>query len=142
MKKINMISVIAIAIIVLEILPYGAVLNFGKPATDGNAGFIRKTYSYFSLTPWGYANFGPLLTAVLSCALLCVIAISIFVEKDALQNASRILSVLALPTSLMPLLSGVRDYSVCGLAISILLAGEIVLHWIKGRRGRLHTDER
>ena len=141
MKKTNIASaIVTLMIIVLESLPYGAVLNFGEPNADGSIGFIRKTYSYFSLTPMGYANFGTLLTAVLSSALLCVIVISIFMEKNVLQNASRILSILALLTSLMPLLLGVKNYSVCGLAISILLAGVIILHWIKGRKDHRYTD--
>lgn len=140
MKKTNIAgAIVTLVIIVLESLPYGAVLNFGEP-NAGSIGFIRKTYSYVSLTPGGYANFGPLLTAVLSCALLCVIVLSIFMEKNALQNASCILSILALLTSLMPLLLGVKNYSVCGLSISILLTGEIILHWIKGRKDRRYTD--
>jgi len=140
MKKANITSaIVTLVIIVLESLPYGAVLNFGEPNSDGSIGFIRKTYSYFSLTPGGYANFAPFLTAVLSCALMFVIVISIFMEKNALKNASRILSILALLTSLMPLLLGVWYYSVCGLAISILLTGEIILHWVIGREGRRYT---
>ena len=54
------------AAVILALLPYGAVLNFGQP--DGEP--IRRTFSYFSLIPFGYANFWPLMTAVLSCLLL------------------------------------------------------------------------
>ena len=139
MKKRNMTNaVVAAVIIILEIIPFGAVLYFGTPASDGSIGFIRKTYPCFSLTPFGYANFGPFLTAVLSCVLLCLIAASFFIRNHALQNASCIVSILALLTSLMPLLSGVRYYSVCGLAISALLAAEVLLHRAERKRSR-HT---
>lgn len=135
MKKRNIAgAIIAFVTIVLESLPYGAVLNFGELNSDGSIGFIRKTFSYFNFTPFGYANFGPLLTAISSCLLLCIIVTSIFIEKSALQKASRILSIFAFLTSLMPLLQGVRYYSICGLAISILLSGEIILYWIKRRQ--------
>lgn len=135
MKKSNIAgAIIAFVTIVLESLPYGAVLNFGKPNSDGSIGFIRKTYSYFSFTPFGYANLGPLLTAISSCLLLCIIVTSIFIKKNTLQKSSGILSILAFLTSLMPLLQGVRYYSICGLAISILLSGEIILYLIKRRK--------
>lgn len=49
---------------VLELLPYGAVCNFANP--DGKP--WRRTYSYFDLTPFGYANFAPFLTAELGDA--------------------------------------------------------------------------
>lgn len=130
--------VIAVAIIVLESLPYGAVLNFGEPDPSGKIGFIRKTYSYFSLTPFGNADFGPLLTAVLSCALLCLLVISLLLQKPALQSISRVLSVLALLTSLLPLLSGIEYTSGCGWAVSALLLLEIILLRIQKREMRIH----
>lgn len=65
MKKLLLVSFPIIAF-VLELLPYGVVLNFANPEGEP----WRRTYSYFSLTPFGYANFGPFITAILTCALL------------------------------------------------------------------------
>ena len=66
MKKYKiMLTVSAAVSIILESLPFGAVCNFATPEKT-----IRQTFSYFSLTPFGYANFWPLITAVLSCLLL------------------------------------------------------------------------
>ena len=48
--------------LILEILPYGAVCNFANP--DGEP--WRYTYSYFDLTPFGYANFAPFIVALLT----------------------------------------------------------------------------
>lgn len=136
MKKKTYITslIVACVIIVLESLPYGAVLNFGQPASDGSIEFLRKTYSYFDLTAFGYANFGPFLTAILSCVLLSLIAISIFIHKRVLFEKSYIISSAALLTSLMPLQFGIKSYSTCGLAISILLAAEIIINWIGKRK--------
>ena len=61
-----LLSIFAFAILVLELLPNGVVLNFANP--EGAP--WRKTYSYFSLTPFGYANFGPFITSVLTCILI------------------------------------------------------------------------
>ena len=55
--------------VVLELLPWGAVCVFaGAPGSP--EGRVRETYSYFDPLPFGYANLGPLMTAVLSCVLL------------------------------------------------------------------------
>ena len=81
MKKAKITSlVLIIAILILEILPYGAVCRF---MGDPEAGIvIRYTYSYFDLTPFGYANFGPLFTAILSCILLLLIVLSLFIKVN------------------------------------------------------------
>ena len=80
MKKYKLISLIfIIAVLILEIIPYGAVCNFmGDPETNT---ILRYTYSYFDLTPFGYANFGPFITAILSCVLAVLILVSNFSEK-------------------------------------------------------------
>lgn len=58
MKKLKFLHLaVIIGIIVLEILPFGAVCNFAK-APEAGGGVYRKTFSYFDLTPFGYANFG------------------------------------------------------------------------------------
>ena len=76
MKRIRLLIMPIIAI-VLEILPYGAVLVFAPSPTES----VRETFSYFSLTPFGYANFGPFLTALLTCVVLVLALISIKKEK-------------------------------------------------------------
>ena len=72
MKKIRLL-ILPIITIVLEILPYGAVLVFAPSPTDR----VRETFSYFSLTPFGYANFAPFITAMLTCVVLLLALISI-----------------------------------------------------------------
>ena len=68
MKKLGKVLTVLLPVVALflESLPYGAVLIF-KDFPDRT---IRTTYSYFSPTPWGYANFPPGITALLTCVLL------------------------------------------------------------------------
>lgn len=112
--------------LVLEILPFGAVLQFAK-APDAGGGTLRQTFSYFSLTPFGYANFGPFLTALLSCLLLVLLGGFLLAKTPQgtrlLRNVSLIVSLIALFTSLMPLFFGISYYSLVGLLISLLLLG-------------------
>jgi hypothetical protein len=76
MKKRWYCLILPILTLILEILPYGAVLNFMLPSADGTSvGHFRKLYSYFDRTPFGYANFAPLITAVLSCIVLLLVGV-------------------------------------------------------------------
>ncbi len=110
------------AAVVLETLPYGAVLNFFVQAEDGSFGLMRQTYSYFSLTPFGYANFGPLITALLSCVLLLAGIIYLACGKG--RKAIKIISIIAVLASLAPLCFGLSYFSLPGVIISVLLALE------------------
>lgn len=125
MKRKQTVIVLAIlaVILVLELLPYGAVLHFGNPEGEP----FRETFSYFDLTPYGYANFGPFITAILTCVLLVLSVIKLFVDKC--ETAIKIISIIALITSLMPLL--VNCYSMIGGAISILLLAVFIISLTK-----------
>ena len=114
-KPAIMTLAIIIVILVLEILPYGAVLHFGNP--EGAP--FRATFSYFDPTPYGYANFGPFITALLTCCLLVLSAINLFIVSGRIKKAIKIVVLLALVASLAPLL--VNCYSIIGGVISILL---------------------
>lgn len=65
MKKISLVVFPALTI-VLEALPLGAVCTFAPSPTER----VRETFSYFSLIPFGYANFAPLITAILTVVIL------------------------------------------------------------------------
>ena len=76
MKKIRLL-ILPIITIILQILPCGAVLVFAPSPTER----VRETFSYFNLTPFGYANFAPFITALLTCIILLLALISIKLEK-------------------------------------------------------------
>lgn len=109
--------------IVLEALPWGAVLVFMGPEGKG----WRSVCSYFSLTPFGYANFCPLIAAVTTCMLLVVTVIAVFVDKKRLWGCAKVVCYVAFAASLGPLMLGLRFYSVIGGCISLTLLSEALL---------------
>ena len=126
MKKKMITLALLLSALVLEILPYGAVLNFANPEGES----WRKTYSYFSLTPYGYANFGPLITAILTCVLLVILVLSLLLKKNWSKSIS-IISAIATLTSLAPLMFGFSNFSIVGAMISICILATFVISRIK-----------
>lgn len=124
-KKQYILILLPVIAIILELLPHGAVLNFARPAMDGSIGRFRETYSYFSLMPFGYANFGPLLTAVLTCILLVMGVMYAWLKKEAFKKAIKVVAGVAVVASLMPLMFGVQYFSVVGAVITIVLVLEL-----------------
>lgn len=123
MKKKIIVLCILLFTLVLEILPYGAVCNFANPEGAPR----RETYSYFSLTPYGYANFAPLITAILTCVLLLVVLISfIFKFKKAIGKKTAFLAGITSVISLCPMLYGLNNYSIVGAVISVCLIAATV----------------
>ena len=124
MKKLRFLSFICPVIaLICEILPYGAVLNFWNPEGEP----FRETYSYFNLTPFGYANSAPLITAILTCIIIVVTVIFLIKPKRTAAKALAVLSLITYVISLMPLLFGISFFSIVGGIISTALAANTVL---------------
>lgn len=118
MKKWYLFSLLCVvAAFVLELLPGGAVLKFGKP--DGT--FFIETYSYFSMTPFGYANFGPLPAALLSAVILVGVFILLLSKAPTSRLSLGMLAccIAALFFSLLPF--GSTYITVIAISISALL---------------------
>ena len=126
MKKIRLL-ILPIITIILQILPCGAVLVFAPSPTER----VRETFSYFNLTPFGYANFAPFITALLTCIIFLLALISIKLEK--MRKAVFWLSLATAIISLLPLVFGIDYYSVVGGIITITLAIESVLAKISAK---------
>ncbi len=126
MKKNLFVLCTAIIALILEILPYGAVCNFANP--EGKA--WRHTYSYFDLTPFGYANFAPFIVALLTCALIVMIVVSIVIKKP-MKKPILTVSVIAVVLSLAPLLYGIRHFSLVGAFISLALLATSLISFIR-----------
>ena len=116
MKKKLIMLYTAIIALVLEILPYGAVCNFANPEGEP----WRRTYSYFDLTPFGYANFAPFIVALLTCVLTVMIVVSL-VSNKAMRTPILTVSAIATVLSLAPLLFGISYFTVVGACISVSL---------------------
>ena len=118
-KRPFILLAITMLILILELLPYGAVLEFAHMSPELTLGYYEEHFSYFDPIVYGYGVFGPLLMAVLTCLLAVVTVISVFLENRAVRIALRVVSVLTLLCSLTPMLTGC--YSPVGMAISALL---------------------
>ena len=123
MKKRLVFLTLAVVTLILEILPYGAVCNFANQ--DGST--IRKTYSYFNMTPFGYANLGPFLTAILTCAVLVVVLIFCITGNRKLLTSAKIILSISVLSSLAPLAYGVRCFSIVGALITVSIILELAL---------------
>ena len=80
--------------------------------------------AYFSLIPFGYANFTPLITAILTVVILLLSLISL--KKDSVFNALFVLSIITAIISLMPLMYGLNNYPLVGALITIALVTESI----------------
>lgn len=114
-----LLSFLAGVALIFELLPNGVVLRFMNP--EG-----VRTYSYFSLVPYGYANFGPLIAAVLTCVLIILIAISWFKYSRGLNTAIMCVSGIAAISSLSPVLYGFEYVTSIAIVVTILLAAIFV----------------
>lgn len=121
--------------LLLELLPSGAVLIFA-PGPDER---LRRTFSYFSLTPFGYANFAPLLTALLTCLLLLFALLQLFRPNGKRLRTLSVLSAVALILSLGPLVFGTDYITLTGLGITVALAAQLVLTLRLQKEGRANA---
>lgn len=119
--------IIPLITLILEIIPYGAVCNFARPATDGSIGYFRELYSYFDLLPFGYANFSPLITALLTCIIILLLVVYCFTGKHVLANIAKKFLYFTIAISLYPLLLGFRFFSIVGTLITASLIAQALL---------------
>lgn len=123
MKKRLLYLILPIITLILEILPHGAVCNFANPEGEP----WRKTFSYFDLTPFGYANFAPFLTAIITC--LIFVLLTIYCIKGNINTAIKAKNILyiAIVLSLGPLIFGITYFSLVGGLITLSLIAELLL---------------
>ena len=110
------------AALILELLPWGAVLRFGRLAEDGTIGTFRETYSYFSLMPLGYGNLFPMLTGILTAVLLLLALLQLRWQSGRRGNALFVLDILAAVLSAAPWAVFGADYiSGAGVGVTACL---------------------
>ncbi len=126
MKKQLLYLLLPIMTLILEILPFGAVCNF---ALDGGEQ-LRQTFSYFDLTPFGYANFAPLITAIITCIIFVLLVVYCISCKQRFALIARNILCICIVFSLGPLVFGINFFSVVGAMITVSLIAELlVLHF-------------
>ena len=127
MKKNKILALIfPVLALILELLPNGVTMRFGAP--PGEPPLITKT-SYFDLLPMGYANFGPLVTAILTIVLLITLLLCMVKSYTKLWNTGKIISLIAAIISLIPILFS--SYTIIGGAISVCLFAEFIYLGLK-----------
>ena len=114
MRKKLIPLILPLLALVLELLPTGTVMYFGNP--DGDP--FRQTFSYFDPIHWGYADFAPNLTALLTCALVALAIISATRGTKSLSRATVTIASLAALLSLLVLWVG---FTFIALGVSLLL---------------------
>ena len=119
---IRLARVFTLVLVVLEAMPTGAVMYFAS-----ESGRVRSTFSYFDPITYGYACFGPFLTACLTIMLAAVLLLLFFYKKRILYRSAAVLSVSAVCTSLLPILYGLEWMSGISWCISVILICESVL---------------
>lgn len=125
MKKRCLYLILPIITLILESLPYGAVCNFANPEGEP----WRETFSYFDLIPFGYANFAPLITAIITCLVLVLLMVYCSTGKERLAVIARNTICVCIVFSLGPLIMGIKYFSVVGALITVSLIAEwILLH--------------
>lgn len=107
----------------LELLPSGAVLVFASGPNES----IRKTFSYFSLTPFGYANFAPFLTAVGTCALCVLAVVYLFQGNAKLHRLFTYLALVCTIVSLGSLVFGTAYFTLTGTGITLCLLASFLI---------------
>ena len=123
MKKRFLYLILPIITLILEALPYGAVCIFASSPTEKH----RETFSYFDLTPFGYANFAPLLTGFITCLIFILLLIYWAKGNAGLAIKARNILYVATVMSLGPLVFGLAYYSVVGGLITVSLIAELLL---------------
>lgn len=119
--KKMLLAALPLAALILELLPNGVEMHFLSPEGEP----WRYTYSYFDMTPFGYANVGPFITAVLTCVLLVLAVIRIFKPSKGLNIAIMAVSGIAAAASIMPIMYETDCITVIGIAITAILAGTL-----------------
>lgn len=125
MKKLGVIRlIVCIAAIIMELLPLGAVLKYGLMSDSGHLIFRVENYSYFDVTPFGYAMFNYMICAVMTTITAMLSLLWIFFGKKR-QTPITVLASIALVMSLVPYLT--QAFNVFTVIISALIAAVLAL---------------
>lgn len=119
--------------LILELLPIGAVMVFATSPSER----VTEIYSYFSLLPLGYANITPMLTGILTIAILLlgVIAIVRFGKSSKIRKAAFLCSVISFLLSIIPLfLFGRAGMTAASYAVSGAIFLSICLQAVANRK--------
>lgn len=119
--------------LILEVLPIGAVMVFATSPTERTI----EICSYFSLLPVGYANVTPMLTGILTVAIILIGVIILFKfdKSTKFKKAVFICSIVSLLFSIVPLfLFGTVGMTAASYAVSGAILLSICLQAVANRQ--------
>ena len=119
--------------LILEVLPIGTVMVFATSPTERTI----EICSYFSLLPVGYANVTPMLTGILTVAIILmgIIVLFKFDKAAKIKKAVFICSILSLLFSIVPLiLFGIVGMTAASYAVSGAILLSICLQAVANRQ--------
>lgn len=132
--------VILIITVILEGLPFSAVLRFGSDSGE----VIYETFSYFRLEPWGYGN-PTLLVAVLTVALAVLVIVSLYKNVGGkFYTAETVISWFAFLFSLLSVVFSTNDpikYVITGFSISVLLFANLIFCYLAIYNKKINTEK-
>ncbi len=102
---------------IIETLPYGVKMMFKNDIGQ----VFKHTFSYFSIIPLKYSNFGHLLTGLITIVLLIVSIIYMFKDTEKILKLIHNLSFIASITSVISFSFGIRTISIINLIVTISL---------------------
>ena len=109
-----------LAALLLEILPLGAVLIFAPSPEER----VRRTFSFFSLTPVGYANPFPMMAGVATVAVILLVAVGLLINahNPPVKTAAFIGTLIACVFTVLPaVFHGAERLNLAGIFIFLLL---------------------
>jgi len=124
MKRMLPLSLM-LASIVLMILPFGVRMAFANP--DGPP-FIQY-YSYFSEMPIGYGNFFPILTVILSLAVIITLAVKARNHTQIKYIGGKVILICLCGCLLLSLLSWIvfNAISIVGVFVAVLHSAALAM---------------
>ncbi len=126
--------VLPVIIILIELLSNGVVLIFAPSPTER----VQETYSFFSLTPLGYGNIFPVITAILSVSILILSILYFIIQKRDIAKIIYYISIVSFITSLLPMVQGFIYVTFNGVVVSLLIFIQII--WFRQLNNVLIKD--
>lgn len=140
MKKRLLLLVFPAVALVLELLPKGVMMQFAVPPGEPP---IIEYHPYFSLFPFGYGNFAPFPTALITLIVFITLAVYCKNGNYNLINLSRGFLCVGVLFSVIPfVLFGIKTLTLVGALITLsLAAGLFVLLFVKkSTETQKHTE--
>src|SRR5574344_100861 len=130
-----------IAIIVLEALPDGVMMQFSRVNEGGEIVLVASYYPYFSSMVFGYGVLPAILCVLTSIALLAqLILVVVFAKKRSLLIGSIVLSGLLFIWSLLQLFFSQTIINYCLIGLSFLSTNLVVATLLIKKRARTNAN--